>query len=82
MHVIEAAIRAHPECFNELLDLLTGLRASIFDESNHVTAIPDPELPDRYSAPFDRAAFFFKLEEGSVVVRCLQITFWDDFVPN
>jgi hypothetical protein len=62
--------------------LLEGLKADIFYENNHVTPYPDLEFPDRLSAPFDNAVLIFKVEEDGEVVRLLQTTFWDDFVPN
>jgi hypothetical protein len=47
-----------------------------------VTPHPNPEFPDRFSAPFDAVVLIFKIEDDNLVLRILQATFWNDFVPN
>jgi hypothetical protein len=80
--VIARAVEAHPEVTMDLIDRLYLMARDVFNEDNRVTKLPDRDQPDRYSTPFDNAVLFFKLEEETVVVRFLQITFWDDFNPN
>jgi len=82
LEVITRVIDSHPEHFMDLLTLLGGLEADIFYENNHVVPHPDPDFPNRYSAPFDRAVLIFTVEAEGIVVRLLQATFWGDFVPN